>query len=282
MASVYCRPAAALPLAGASLMAAGGGGSLLVREGEGTDGGVRTREGALVALDAGGGVPCGHAHGHAALLVGGRTLLELAVDVRDERGHGQAVAVHAAHRLHDLADHLHELGASRKLGLRRVVRGVRPRGRHLHLLERRGARIDGAVVHVHDVLTLLQVGLRGRILHVLDGLGLRHDVRQREEGGLQDGVRALAHADLAGEVDGVDGVELDVVLGDVALRLGVQVVLKLLGRPLAVDHERAARLHIVHHAEALGDVGRVVAGHEVSLVHIVGAADGARRRSAGG
>ena len=246
-------------------------GRFLGRERERADGGVRAHEGALVALDARRGVPRGHAHGHAALLVGGRALLELAVGVLDERGHRQAVAVHAADRLHDLAHLLHQLGAPAKLRRLARVHGVRPRGRHLHLPERRGARVDGAVVHVHHVLSLLQVGLRGRLLHVADGVFLRHDVRQREERRLQDGVRALAHADLAGEVDGVDGVELDAVFRDVALRLGVQVVLKLLGRPLAVDQVRAARLHVVDHAEALGHVGGVVAGHEVGLVHIVGA-----------
>ncbi len=229
---------------------------------------------ALVALDAGGGVPGGNAHGHAALLVRRSALLELAVHVRNERGHGQAVAVHAAHRLHDLAHHLHHFGTALKRGGLAIVDGLGPAGRDLHLHERGGTRIDGAVVHIDDVLALLHIGLRGRILHVLDGLVLRDDVRQREERRLQDGVRALAHADLAGKVDGVDGVELDAVVGDIALGLGVQMMLKLFRRPLAVDHERAARLHVVHHAEALGDVGRVVAGHEVGLVHVIGAADG--------
>ena len=59
------------------------------------------------------------------------------------------------------------------------------------------------------------------------GLGLGQDLGQSEEGGLQDGVGALAHADLLGQVDGVDGVDLDVVLGNVALGSGVQVVAEL-------------------------------------------------------
>jgi hypothetical protein len=56
--------------------------------------------------------------------------------------------------------------------------------------------VDGLVVHVHDVLALLQVGLGGGVLHVLDGVLLGHDLGQGEESGLQDGVGALAHADL--------------------------------------------------------------------------------------
>ena len=58
---------------------------LVRREGERADGGVRAHEGAVVALDARLGVPGGHAHGHATLLVGGGALLELAVDVRPRR-----------------------------------------------------------------------------------------------------------------------------------------------------------------------------------------------------
>ena len=44
--------------------------------------------------------------------------------------------------------------------------------------------------------------------------------------------------------------------------------------PLAVDQERAAGLDVVDDLEALGDVGRVVAGDEVGLVDVVRALDG--------
>ncbi len=49
---------------------------------------------------------------------------------------------------------------------------------------------------------------------------------------------------------------------------------QLLIGPLAVDHEHAAGLHVLHHLHAHVDVSGVVAGHEVSLVDVVGAADG--------
>ena len=51
------------------------------------------------------------------------------------------------------------------------------------------------------------------------------------------------------------------------------MVRKLLGRPLAVDHEGAARLHVLHDGEVLRDVAGVVAGDKVRLINIVGAAD---------
>ena len=97
------------------------------------------------------------------------------------------------------------------------------------------ACVDGLPVHLNDVLALLAVALLGSLLHEVDGIVDGHDVSQLEEGGLQDGVGALAHADLDGLVDGVDGVQLDVVVRDVLLGLGIQVLAQLLIGPLAVD-----------------------------------------------
>ena len=251
----------------------GAGGGFLVGQAERADAGMRAHERAAVALGALLGIPLRHGHGHAALLVGGSALLELAVGMVDEHGDRQGVACHAADGLHDLANLLDQLGTALEMLDLGVVLGIGPGGGHVDLHERRGARVDGAVVHVNDFLALLQVGARGGVLHVAHGVLGRQDVRQREEGGLQDGVGALAHADLAGQVDGVDGVELHVVGRDVALGLGGQVLLKLLGRPLAVDHERAAGLDVLDDREVLRDVAGVVARHEVGLVDVVAAAD---------
>ena len=248
---------------------------LLLSEGIGPDGGVGADIGALVALDALGLIPLGHADGHAALLIGGSALAEGTVLVAvGKGGDGQAVAVHAAHGLHDLLDHLHGGGVALHVLGHGLVLGVLPGGGHLKLVERGGAHVDGLVVHIHHVLALLQVGVGGGVLHVADGLRLGHDLGQLEEGGLEDGVGALAHADLDGQVDGVDGVDLDVVLGDVALGHGGHVVIQLLVRPLAVDEEHAAVLHVADHGEALDDVGGHVAGDKVGLVDVVGGADG--------
>ena len=47
------------------------------------------------------------------------------------------------------------------------------------------------------------------------------------------------------------GVDLNVVLGDVALGGGIQMVAQLLVAPLAVDQEHTAGLHVPDHGEAL-------------------------------
>ena len=191
--------------------------------------------------------------------------LPLAVGNVDELGDGQRVAVHAVDGLHELADLLDDGLATLKGELDLLVLGVGPVGGHLS----GGAGVDGLPVGLDDVLALLGVGLLGGGLHVLDGVLGGKNLRQREERGLQHRVGALAHADLLGEVDGVDQVDVDVVLGDVALGHGRQVGGELLVGPLAVHQERAARLDVADHREALDDVGRVVAGDEVGLVDVV-------------
>ena len=267
----------ALALAGLDVhgtQGGGSGGSLFGGEGVGTDGGVGADIGAVVALDALALVPVGDGDGDAALLVGGRALLELAVHMIHESADREAVAVHAAHGLHDVHDLLHQRVAALELSLHRLVLSVSPVGGHVDLHEGGGAGVDGLVVVGHDVHALLGVGLGGGVLHVLDGLLLGHDLGQGEERGLEDGVGALAHTDLNRQVDGVDGVDLDAVFGDVALGGGVQMVAQLLRRPLAVDEEGAAGLHVADDGIPLGDIAGVVAGHEVGLVDVVGALDG--------
>ena len=49
------------------------------------------------------------------------------------------------------------------------------------------------------------------------------------------------------------------------------MLIELLGSPLAVDKEYAARLYVVYHLVSLDYIGRVMAGNEVSLVDVVGA-----------
>ena len=234
---------------------------------------MRADECAVVALDAGLGVPSGNGDRNAALLVCGGTLAELAVNVIHECGYGQAVAVHQGDGLHDAGNLLDQGGIAFQLLFGSVVDRVRPIGGNVHLHECGCAGLDGAVVHVHHVLALLQVGLGCSILHVLDRFFLGHDLGQGEKCRLQDGVGALAHADFAGEVDGVDGVQLNVVFSDVALCLGAQMLGQLFGSPLAVDHQDAAGLYVTDDGEALGDVRRYMAGYEVGLVDVVGAAD---------
>ncbi len=130
------------------------------------------------------------------------------------------------------------------------------------------ASFDGVVVHGDDLLALLAIGLGGGVLHVLDGVSLRNDVGDFEERGLQNGVDAAAQADLLADLDTVDGVELDVVVGDdTSSSWPGSLLLQLLHIPGAVQQEDAALLQILDHV-VLVHIGGVVAGHEVRLADI--------------
>ena len=144
----------------------------------------------------------------------------------------------------------------------------------LDLMNSVQAGVDSLPVHLDNSVALLAVALLSGGLHVLDSIVDGHDVSQFEESRLQDGVGALAHTDLDSLINSVDGVQLNVVVSNVLLISSVQMLVQFLIGPLAVDHENAARLDILDHLHAHVDVSGVVASHEVSLVDVVGAADG--------
>ena len=240
--------------------------------GIGADGGMGAHKGALVALDAVFRDPFGHVHGYAALLIGGNAQGECAVGCVFKGGNRQLVALLLRDGVQHVLDEADHFGAAFVVLFNRGIHGVGPSGGHLDLVDGVYAGIDGLVVHLDDVFALAAIGFLSSFLHVLHRIVDGDDVGQLEESGLQDGVGALAHADLAGLVDGVHGVELDVVLGDVALHGSGQMGVQLFGGPLAVQQESAARLDILHDV-VLIHIRGVVAGHEVSTADQIGGTD---------
>ena len=191
----------------------------------------------------------------------------------DESGNRQGIAVHLVDGIEDGLDHLNGLLAPGVDLLAGLVLCSLPCLGNIDLDECGSACVNGLVVHVDNVLTLLEVGCRGLFLHVADSVFLRNDLCQSEECRLQNGVGALAHADLACEVDGVYHVKLDVVVCNVALGSSVKMMLKLSKIPLAVYEEHAAGLNVADDGEALGYVCRNMACNEVGLVDVVRALD---------
>ena len=232
----------------------------------GTDASVRAHDGAGAAADAGVDVPLGNHDGDAALLVLGGADRDAALGV--DHGHGQLVAFLGQDRMHELLEVLGGFDLHRN----RAGGGVGPLSGNLDLDQAGDGDVDGVPVLLDDLVALLAVGLLGVGLHVLIRLIVGDDVGQLEEGGLHDGVDAVAHANLTGQLDGVDGVELGFLLGQQLLHGCGQLSLQLLGGPGAVEQEGAALLqrgdHVVH-----GDVRRVVAGDEVGRVDQIGALD---------
>ena len=248
--------------------------SLILRQSERADGGVRAHIRALVALDAVFRDPGGNVDRDAALLISRGALLERTVDIIHKCADRQAVAVHLADRLHNLFDHLDELRLTGELDVVLRILSIRPGSRNVYLHKRRDARVDCRIVHVDDGFALLGIGLVSRFLHILHSVFDGKNLRQCEEARLKDGVRPLAHTDLTRLVDRVDDIKLNVVLGDIALRFRRHVVVELFRRPLAVDKERAARLDVAHHLVALYNIRGVVACDKVGLIDIIRRLDG--------
>ena len=247
---------------------------LFIGHSDGTNDRVGAHIGALVALNAVIHDPLGNVHGHAALLIGGSALGRGAVRILLKGGNRQILAVegvnginHAVHIVHQL---LTAAGGDLLLG---IVRGVFPVGGNLYLHIAGGTGIDGIVVHLDHGLALLTVGLRGGVLHILNGVGLGNDLGNAEEGGLQNRVDAGAQANLLADLKAVDGIEINLIVGDELLHLAGQTLIQLGGVPGAVQQEAAALLQILHHVVGIKICG-VGAGHEVGLGDIVGGLDG--------
>ena len=243
--------------------------NLFCGQSERADGSVRADICTLVTLNTLLSVPGRYGNSGAALLISCCAVLVGTVYIVGKCGYRQGVAVHAVDRLHQVGNHLYGLFAAFRSFCRSCVNCVSPISRNVDLLVSGSAQLDCLVVHVNDVLTLLQVRMGSSVLHQLDCGLFRHNLSQREECRLQNGVGALAHANLDSQINCVDGVQLNVVLCDVTLCLSRHVLVQLFRRPLAVNQEYAARLYVVDHLVALDNVGRVVACNEVSLVDIV-------------
>ena len=242
---------------------------LLVGEDERTDGSMRTNVGALVTLDTVLLVPDGHEGFHAALLVGGCANLPGAVGGTElgEGADGQQVAGLSVDGTNHLLD---ECGSV--VLLLSVVGQLSPCGIHSEGLVLVAA-IHGSVVLVHHVFALGAVALDDELLHLLHSELHGDDACNAEEGRLQDGVRAVAETDFLSNLGGVDGIDGDVVLCEVALHLVGHELGQFLALEDGVEEERAAVLQtacdIVHVEVSLN-----VASHEVRRGHEVRGADG--------
>ena len=241
------------------------------RHQERADGGVRADKRALVALDAVGGVPLGDYDGRTALFIGGRAGGNRTVDhVAGEGAHRKVVAVLGRDHVGHVAD---EFGRQAVVVcVDEAARGVLPRCGNLDL-DVVAATVYGRIVHLHDILALLAVGLVDGFLHIGHGLVVGDDARDLEEGALEDGVGASAQTDFAGDLRGVDQIEADVLVDDGLLHEVGDAGEGLFGVPQAVEQQGAALLDALEHIVFV-EVRRHVAGHEVGGRHEIRCVDG--------
>src|SRR5699024_5591630 len=96
----------------------------------------------------------------------------------------------------------------------------------------------------------------------------RNNVCQFEERRLKDCVDTSAKTDLFSDLDTVDYIELNVVLCHKSLHLAGKMLFKSFHIPGAVQQECTAVYQFLNHI-VLAYIGRIVAGHKVSLVNQV-------------
>ena len=137
-----------------------------------SDSSVWAYECASVALCTLCAVPFRNAYCNASLLVCGSTEFPLTVNVRQECGYRQAVSIHVVDWQQDVLDLLNESFRSFERSLLSVCSRVSPLSRNVDLNESVSTGVDSLVVHVYDILALLEVGLCSSILHVLDSICL--------------------------------------------------------------------------------------------------------------
>ena len=222
---------------------------------------VRADERALVALDAVFGDPLRDLDRNAALFKLGRTHGHGAV--RIERGGGQLVAFEHEDGMNDVLEVL----VVRNFHHRRAVGRVRPACGVVDLDQTALRGVDGGVVHVDDRVALAGELFVNGFLHVIGSLLVGHDrIVDVEERRLHDGARFAVQTDLRCDADTVDIVEFEVLFRDLLFNFRGQVLFEFFeGVPGRVQQELAAFLDVGEHVVA-GDVGRVVAGNEVSTV----------------
>ena len=107
-----------------------------------------------------------------------------------------------------------------------------------------------------------------------DGLGLGQDAGQLEEAGLHDRVDPETQAELARDLQGVDVVDLDLLVDDRPLHVRGQVLEDVLGLPVGIDEEDPALADPLEDVQA-ADVGGFVQGDEIHGVEEILRLDGA-------
>ena len=241
---------------------------LRVVENERTDGSVRADECTLITLDTVLRIPYRNHGLNATLLVGCCSVLPCAVDctVLYEVADLQKVTSLCVHRTDKLLNECWSV-----VFLLVVVRQVSPcrvNGKFLVLT----ASVNGSVVHVDDILTLLTVRLDDELLHLLNGQIFRDNLRYAEECRLQNGVSAVAQSNLTANLAGVDVVYCYVVLCEVLLDVVRNEVNELFTVEDGVEQEctivAKTTSYIVH-----VEVSLYVASHEVRRIYEVSGVD---------
>ena len=223
---------------------------------------MRTYEVTLVTLDTVFLVPYRNEGGNATLFISGSALFPSTVFRNLEGAHRKEVTVLCVDRTNEVRDES-RFFANNLL----IFWQVSPSGLNRELLIFATA-VNGLIVLVNNVLTLLAIRLHDEFLHLLNSEFNRDNLRDTEEGRLQDGVGAVAKTDFLSNLRCIDIINSDVVLSEIALHVVWQILCQLFAFPNGVEEERTVVTqtteHIIHVQISLN-----MASHEVRGLNLV-------------
>ena len=100
--------------------------------------------------------------------------------------------------------------------------------------------VYSSVVHVNNFFTFFTVGFYDRCFHVVYSVIYGDDVSQFEECGLQDRICFVAQTDFFTDLDGVDCIEVDIVVRNIFFHVSGQVFVQFFCIPCTVQQECTA------------------------------------------
>ena len=178
----------------------------------GANSSMRANEGALVTLDAVIGNPLGNIQSYTAFFISGGAAGEGAVVNRHQIANSQLVAFQTVHWNHNL---IYKIIASLN-GSLSILSGC-PVSRNRYLHNSVNTSIHSSVVHIHNCLALLAIGMLNSILHIFNCFLNRNNISQLEEGSLHYHVDACAKANFLTNLHSIDNVQINIVLSDILL-----------------------------------------------------------------
>ncbi len=228
---------------------------------------MRADIGTEVTLDTVIRIPYRYINGNAALLVCGGTGRSGAVYIILECGYREVITFLSVYCCLNRIDEFNNVCSSfgRMNHIKAFVLTVLPAVRNLYFDNALGACVDGCPV-LHDyILALAAVCSLGSCLHEFVCLRCRDNPCQLKESRLKNRIDTCrAHAGLNTKLHTVDGIELDIMVGDELLHLSREMLFKAFHIPWAVQQECTAVHQLLNHV-VLADICRVMACNEVSL-----------------
>ena len=229
-------------------------------------------QGAQSALDANVRIPDRNFEGDAPLFDLRGVGWESAVD--RQSGNGEKIAAAGNHHRSDSIDKVGASGRNRRQPVRAAIGGFR----HGHLMKVVQRCVHGSEISPQNRFTALAIRLFNRVLNLLDGLLAGQNAGQCEEAGLHDGVDPPAHLRFAGHLDGINNVELQLLVDDRVLHLPRDFVPDFLGPVRAVQQKSGTRLGDAQHVDSFQEV-ELMTRYEARLLDKVRRVDRARART---